>query len=188
MVNTEKELNKFQKKFEKAGRKLLKKLDTKNYIKVLGNYQAVDVTEQDKDLIVTTTYFSNISTRRTIVNTLKTIKYTRTTNWCEQVVIAFMEEVMDLYLHEGDDKYIKEREKEISLRYNVPTSRLKTQLALFLNNLDKGTDKFNILLYFSEYEILKWKYRDITKLQEDIEAGKVNSYNLYLLKRLDYIE
>ena len=98
-----------------------------------------------------------------------------------------MEEVIDLYLHEGDDEIIEQREVEISERYNVKISRLKTQVALFINNLENYKDKFHIMQYFSGYEIVLWKYRDIEKLQEDVENNNLNTYDDYLLKRLDKI-
>ena len=41
---------------------------------------------------------------------------------------------MNLYLYEADDTIISTCEKEISERYNVKTNRLKTQVALFINN------------------------------------------------------
>lgn len=183
-----KEIGKFGLKFEKLGYKLLKKLSLHRYIKSFGSFQPVTVNLDHKDLIVTSTYFSNITTRRTIVNTLRNINYKREDGWTEQVAIAFMEEVISLYLYEGNDDYIKDEEKDISERYNVPVNRLKTQIALFLNNLENGRDKFNIYSYFSAYEIVKWKYRDMNKLQQDIEEDKLSLTDRILLKELDIIE
>lgn len=183
-----KEIGKFGLKFNKIGYKLLKKLSLHRYLKSFGRFQPVNVNLDHKDLIVTSTYFSNITTRRTIVNTLRNINYKREDGWTEQVAIAFMEEVISLYLYEGDDDYIKDEEKDISERYNVPVNRLKTQIALFLNNLENGRDKFNIYSYFSKYEIVKWKYRDINKLQQDIEEDKLSAMDRILLKELNIIE
>ena len=182
-----KHINSFEKKFKKLGKKLLNKLSVSQYLKTFGSYQPVSTHKEDMDLIVTSAHFANISTRRTIVNTLKAINFKREDKWTEQVAIAFMEEVIDLYLHEGDDEIIKQREVEISERYNVKVSRLKTQVALFINNLENYKDKFHIMQYFSGYEIVLWKYRDIEKLQEDVENNNLNTYDDYLLKRLDKI-
>ena len=99
-----------------------------------------------------------------------------------------MSEVMNLYLYEVDETIISTCEKEISKRYNVKSNRLKTQVALFINNYEKGKDKFNIGSYFSDYEIIKWKYRDIEKLQDIIEKDSLNKKDEFLLKRLDIIE
>lgn len=182
------EIGKFGSKFTKQGYKLLKKLSLNQYLRTLGSFQPVSVNLDHKDLIVTSTAFSNLTTRRTIVKTLQNINYKRDSKWTEQAAIGFMEEVISLYLYEGDDEYIKDQEKDISIRYNVPVNRLKTQIALFLNNLETGKDKFNILEYFSVYDLVKWKYRDLNKLQEDIEANKIDPRDYKALKELNIIE
>lgn len=184
-----KTLNKYESKIKKASLKLLKNTTMKQYINTLGSYQSIVIKHQDKDLIITSSYFANISTRRTIVNTLKSINYKRgNADWNEKVAIAFISEVMDLYLYEADETIISACEKEISKRYNVKSNRLKTQVALFINNYEKGKDKFNMGSYFSDYEIIKWKYRDIEKLQDIIEKDSLNKKDEFLLKRLDIIE
>lgn len=180
--------NKFSDKFKAIGDKILHKISTKDYINMYGFYQPIVVRYSDKDLFVSTSYFSNISTRRTIVKTLKNINYKRgNKDWSEKVAIAFMEEVFDLFLNEANDDIVDSYKKEISNRYNVPTNRLKTQVALFLNNLEKGKDKFNILSYFSIYEIITWKYRDSEKLQELIEQNKISENDLNILRKLERI-
>ena len=60
-------------------------------------------------------------------------------------------------------------------------------MALFLNNLERGMDKFHILSYFSIYEIMEWKYRDIEKLQELIEENKLPEEDRKLLIRMNKI-
>lgn len=183
-----KTINRFSNKFEKLGRRVLKEISLEDYIKTYGHFQPNVVCEEDKDLFVTTSYFSNISVRRTIVKTLEDIKYKRGKNdWSEKVAIAFMEEVINLFLNEGNNEIVDTKIGEISKRYNVPTNRLKTQVALFLNNLEKGKDKFNILSYFSIYEIMEWKYRDVEKLQELIEADKLSAEDRKLLTKMNRI-
>ena len=183
-----KTINRFSNKFEKLGRRLLKEISLEDYIKTYGHFQPDVVCEEDKDLFITTSYFSNISVRRTIVKTLEDIGYRRgKKDWSEKVAIAFMEEVINLFLNEGNDEIVDAKIEEISKRYNVPTNRLKTQIALFLNNLEKGKDKFNILSYFSIYEIMEWKYRDSEKLQELIEQNKISDNDLNILRKLERI-
>lgn len=182
-------ITKFNKSFIKNSTNLLNHINMYDYIENFGKYQTLTVKVNNKDLIVTSSVFANISTRRTLVNTLKNINYQRgNQKWVEQAVIAFLEEVMSLYLYEGDDDYIKTVEKDISKRYNVAINRFKTQVALFLNNLDKGKDNFHILSYFSPYEIITWKYRDINKLQEAIENDKISEKDKNFLRDLNIIE
>ena len=183
-----KTINRFSNKFEKLGRRVLKEISLEDYIQTYGHFQPNVVCDEDKDLFVTTSYFSNISVRRTIVKTLEDINYKRCKNdWSEKVAIAFMEEVFDVFLNEGNNEVVDLRIEEISKRYNVPTNRLKTQVALFLNNLEKGKDKFNILSYFSIYEIIAWKYRDTEKLQELIEKDELPEEDRKLLVKMNRI-
>ena len=177
----------------KAGEKYLNKIDLNKididtYIKTLGTFPiSLDYKNKDVNIILTSSYFENISARRTIIETLNDINFRRGNNWTEKIVIAFMDEVISLYLYEGNDEIIRKREEEISYKYNVPINRLKTQVALFIINLDNNHDKFNILEYFSKYEIIMWKYRDIDKLQELIEEEKVPENDLKLLRDLKFI-
>ena len=172
----------------KVGEKYLNKIDIDTYIKTLGTFPiSLDYKNKDVNIILTSSYFENISARRTIIETLNDINFRRGNNWTEKIVIAFMDEVISLYLYEGNDEIIRKREEEISYKYNVPINRLKTQVALFIINLDNNHDKFNILEYFSKYEIIMWKYRDIDKLQELIEEEKVSENDLKLLRDLKFI-
>lgn len=187
-MKTKRLVDNFSYKFKTIGEKVLSKITEKEYINTYGFYQPIVVKKEDKDLFISTSYFANISTRRTIVKTLDDIGFKRNKkDWTEKVAIAFMEEVFDLYLNEANDEVIETRRKEISTRYNVPTNRLKTQVALFLNNLDNGKDKFNILSYFSIYEIITWKYRDNEKLQNMIEENKIPESDLDILRKLERI-
>lgn len=123
-----------------------------------------------------------------IIRTLKECKFERTDKWTEKVVNAFIYEVITLYTYVQDATIIESEEVNISERYNVPINRLKTQVALFLTNLKSGKDKFNILHYFSIYNIIKWKYRDLEKLQQDIENQKIDDEDLKYLRELNIIE
>ena len=57
-----KTLNKYESKIKRASLKLLKNITMKQYINTLGSYQPIVIKHQDKDLIITSSYFSNIST------------------------------------------------------------------------------------------------------------------------------
>lgn len=181
--------------FEKLTFKLLKKLSATTYVEVFGKHEITGEDYAWRDLYVTSTPINMMKKRDYIKDTLIAIDYKRESSWTEPVAIAFMSEVMDLYLGEEENKeiegyaeFIEAKANEISKRYNVTKSRLKTQVALFINNLENGKDKFNIYSYFTPYEIIFWKYRDINKLQEDIENGKVRPSELNLLKELEIIE
>ena len=185
MFKCKREIQKFEEKFIKLVKKLFKKLTFKSYFKTFGEVQHISTIDKTgkMDLIVTSSYFFNISTRNSLVNLLRSIDYKRGSNkWVEQVAIAFMYEVIELYTKNGDEYIISELEEEIAERYNVSKNRLKTQVALFLNNLESGKDKFNILSYFSLYEIVMWKYRDIEKFQEDLELNKVSEAEIQIMK------
>lgn len=181
-------IKRFMIRMHKSGKKFLKATDMDTFIKTLGTFQmSLSYPERNLDILITSRYFENISARRTIIKTLEDIDFVRNKNWTEKVAIAYMDEVMSLYLYEGDPDYIKEKESIIARRYNVPISRLKTQLALFLINLENNHDNFHILDYFSEYELVLWKYRDINKLQELIENNKLNEKDQKLLQDLKII-
>lgn len=189
IVTSNRNVKKFDKQFAKAGKKLLNKISVSMYLKTFGTYQSnINALEGRKSLIVTSNDFLNISSRKTIVDTLKEIHFERKDDkWTTKTAIAFLDEVMNLFLFEGDDDIIKLTSDEISKRYNVPVSRLKTQTALFINNLYSGIDKYGIYNYFSKYEIVRWKYRDINKLQSDVENNKLLDDDRKILEELEII-
>lgn len=171
----------------------LKKLDLDKYLPSSELHYTIKELE-DIDIILTNSYYNNIVKRQTIVKTLKDIKYERKdTKWTSCTAIAFMEEVMsiemlfEVYNFSLQIKHNSDLEKiclDISNRYNVPISRFNTQLALFIRNWEQGNDKFEISEYFSIYEIVKWKYRDVDKLQQDIENNKITDEELQAIRKL----
>jgi len=182
------DVDKLNKVFTKKAGKLLEKMSLRQYINTFGLLQPIRVESKDgKDLYISSNYFANISTRRTLKYLLKEIEYQRKDKWCSQIVVAFIHEVMDLYMTQGDPAIIKAKEKSISKRYNVPISRLKTQVALFINNLDRCKDTYGIYDYFTRIEILMWKYRDVKTLQKDLAQNKVKENDLQILKNLEII-
>lgn len=181
-------VKKFKDKFNKSAKRFLTKITTEEFI---DNRLQFDIGCIDyyKDLHITSSFTIKRDLRTTFVKVLKDIKYKRQdSSWTETTVIAFMHEVMNLYLsHHTSEAFIKGKELIISERYNVPVNRIKTQMALFLNNLAKGYDKFNINYYFTNYDLINWKYRDRKKLQKDIENNKIGACDLRLLKEYGII-
>lgn len=183
-MNTIKLIEKMNKQFAIFCNKFVNKINTKQYIQIFGTFQPISFKQGEKDFILTTTPFSNITTRNTIVNTLRKTNYKRNQEkWNSFTAIGFMQEVINLY-NIGQDEMFNEKAKEISDRYNVPINRFKTQIALFITNLEQGNDKFGILDYFTIYDIVNWKYRDLDKLQEDVQNNKIPENELQAIKEL----
>lgn len=177
-------INKLNKKFNKICYNYFKKTKLTEYLADFGYVQPITYTSEPKDLIITSNYFCNKTTRRTIVNTLYDTNFKRDNKWTSSSVIGFMEEVINVYTYVTDPNEIDSRKKQISLRYNVPESRLKTQLALFIRNLENGNDKFGILDYFSPIEIVSWKYKDPEKLNNDVQNNKIPEWELNIIKEI----
>ena len=140
----------------------------------------------DKDTyFITTTSASLNKLRRDYMvlaldmcNTVRTAKE----KWTETTAICFMHEVMNLTDNSTDE--IKEY---ISKKYAVPVSTLNTQVALFINNYERGSDKYCIDDFFTRYEILAWKYRDLEKLQNLVETNQIDEKQLNELKEYGII-
>lgn len=139
--------------------------------------------------------------RKQIVATLIETNYHRENNkWQPKVIIGFITEVLQYFKGElffdvenntiilrhfqKRNKYYEDYLKRLCDRYNVPESRLKTQMALFLRNAKEGKDKANLYEYFSPYELIRWQYRDKEKLQQDLEDNKLNDLEIQLIKDL----
>ena len=175
-----KQLDKLEKEFTKSCKKFIKSTTLEQYLSAFNEIQPVTYYEDDRNLFITSSYFANLSTRRTMVRTIKGLDYKRgNKEWCEFNVIPFIQEVFTLSI-EGSANYEEDR-KEISQRYNVPVSRLNTQVALFIRNYENGNDKYGIGDYYSKFDIFAWKYRDLSKLQEDLEKGKVSKETLEIV-------
>lgn len=177
----------YQKYLLKNLNTVLKKCNLRNYLDEFCFTEPTRCTYKDIDLIVTSSIREHIYKRDNIVNTLKDINYKRgNKEWNESTAVAFIHEVFLLYKNETDPNN-DELNKQISKRYNIEINRFKTQVALFINNWEKGKDKFHLEQYFSKYEFILWKYRDIEKLQKCIEEDKLNEQYIEILRQLDYI-
>lgn len=185
-----KKIEKFQRKFEKDAVKLLNKLTYPEFYNNFGFYQSI-YAEGDtpaKNLIVTSRCLENISARKQIVDTLKQIEYKRTNEWTESSVIGFVDEAIDLLTKGRDEEDFNNYKQEICERYNVASNRIKTILGTFIRNAEQGEDKYNIRHYFYRIEILKYKYQDCNKLQEDIESNKISNFDKHILYEFGMIE
>ena len=130
---------------------------------------------QGKKLYLVNDLQAKFNTRWNFVDTLAEIKYERGDNkWTPIVVVAFLQECISVFTEPY--LYASTRGiniKEISKRYNVAENRLKTQMALFINNLINDKDKFNLLEYFDIHELYAWKYRDDDYLLDALENKKL---------------
>ena len=122
---------------------------------------------------------------RTIIkNTLNDINYIKQKEdkWSTSAVVVFLDDVFELANYDKNSEEYKELADSISKRFNVPINRLNSQANLFLLNLNKGQDNFKINTYFSDLEILLYKYRDADKLQQCINENKLTEKELRIIK------
>lgn len=181
----------------------LKKYEKMDYLKYvnlfLGQYFEFKRKDGRDGFVLVTEYNLKHSDRINLVKILQQTNYHRGDNiWTEVSAIGFMTEVMNYYLFSSDfySYYIEDNSQilcpleEIEERYNVKQNRFKTQVALFLMNLNKGNDKFNILKHFTQLDLLLWKYRDNNpeQIQEDIEKQVLTEDTLELMRKLFNLE
>lgn len=125
--------------------------------------------------------------RQLMCKVLKDTKHIRTgKKWSTSEAICFMHEVIEMEkrIELMTSEEHKEMMKDIGERYNVSPNRLKSIVMLFLWNLRKGVDKFDIYHYFTFYEIMVFKYRDTDALQEALEEGKLSYIEENLAREL----
>lgn len=190
-TNSTKRIEKFKTKFEKEGAKLLNNISVIDYYRNFGLYQDIcaESYAAAKSLIVTSPCFENISARKVITDTLKAINYKRKAEWTEPVVIAFLDEAMSLYLSPLPSEAEQDKfRKEICARYNVKSHRIANTISTFIHNAEMSTDKYNVRQYFHRFEILRYKYRNVEKLQKDIENNVISLHDRKLLLELGMIE
>lgn len=198
-MDTSVELAKLANNLNKKLRKYTK-MDYMDYVNLFKGIGFVFNRVDNRDKLILVPDFNfKFEKRIDFVLALKQINYHRNKDkWTGVTAIAFMTEVMNYYMKDSEfyKDYIGSSCKilcpleEIEERYNVPQNRFKTQVALFLINLDKGNDKFNILNYFTQIDLLLWKYRDndIERIQKDIEKQILTEDILNLTKKLFNLE
>lgn len=174
-------------KFSKIAEEFCNKVSLEDYTNLsTENYAIKYKNDNNKTLGIVTEQYQKSMVRSIIVDILSDINYKRgDKKWISQTVIAYMDEVIKVFTEPYVDEKVREEvKKEIGKRYNVPVNRLKTQLALFIINLDKGVDKYNIKDYFTAYEIFKWKYRDEDKLQKATENNTLSKMDKQIIEEL----
>lgn len=191
MKNRYRELNKMCDRITRVSKKF-NRMDYLEYEKFLGD-KCIAVNRddnRDKFLILTESN-AKFRLRCSTVNILRQINYHRNADkWTEPVAIAFMHEVMLYYGTTCIKSTGGSTLEDISERYNVKQNRIKTQMALFLLNYKKGTDKFNIDNHFTQLELLLWEYRDCDKedLQKIIEKQILTEDTLTLVRKIFNLE
>lgn len=191
MKNRYRELNKMCDKITRASKKF-NRMDYLEYEKFFGDKCIAINREDNRDrLLILTESNSKFRLRSSTVHILKEIDYHRNEDkWTEPVAIAFMHEVMVYYGTTCIKSTGISTLEDISTRYNVKQNRIKTQMALFLLNYKKGTDKFNIENHFTQLELLLWEYRDYDKedLQKAIEKQLFTEDTLTLIRKIFNLE
>lgn len=206
MKNIYRKLDKFNNKFNKAVKEInIKQKDF--YNNYFDKQTFIACTNNKMTFICSSATNYKKTKREEIVKTLINIDYKRKNNsWNSATIIGFMTEAIKFSMDQAfyidslidgsimnmpfelESKAYKQCLNNLCNRYNVPKNRINTQIALFIMNAEKGHDKANLLEYFDYIELVKWKYRDIEKLQTDIEKDKVDELSLQILKDLEIIE
>ena len=132
---------------------------------------------KDRNYWLHSTAWIKIRRRIEVVETLKGIDYKRgNDNWTSQTVAAFIDEVFGLR-----KDYDVEKAAEISNRYNVDINKLNQQASFFIS-LKRSTYSLN--WYFSEYELVSWKYRDVKTLKKALQNETISEREIQILKEL----
>ena len=123
--------------------------------------------------------------RETIRKALIETNFVKTDKeWSCTETVAFYDLVFDTYLSNYSEKRIEANEKLISKMFSIPENRIKSTISIMLRNLEKYGDKLGIYNYFSLYEIVQFKYRDLDKLQELVEKNEVPDEELKIVKEI----
>lgn len=141
----------------------------------------------NKTLSIVTEQYQKSMVRNVMIETLNNVGFKRgNKKWTTNMVIPFMQEIMDLYSQPYlNDIEFENAKKELSKKYNVPVSRLKTQMALFFINYDKGNDKYGIDKYFTHWDIFNWKYNSNSeKLAQATENDKLTEIDRQIINEL----
>ena len=185
-----KNYRKLRTEFAVLSNKCMNEVNIHDFNKVCGQSVKSSNKDMTNSMIVTTEEIHKSRLRKEIVDTLIQTKYTRTNNggkWAPNVIIAFLHEALYYIKNENNlsDSFKSSFQEHIEEMYGVKPNRIKSQVALFIMNFERGNDKSDIRYYFTEYEILTLKYHnDIKKLQKAVEEGKVTSRELHLINNL----
>ena len=123
--------------------------------------------------------------RETIRKALIETNFVKTDKeWSCTETVAFYDLVFDTYLSNYSEKRVEANEKLISKMFSIPENRIKSTISIMLRNLEKYGDKLGIYNYFSLYEIVQFKYRDLDNLQELVELNDVPEEELKIVKEI----
>lgn len=185
-----KNYRKLQTEFAVLSHRCMNGVNINNFNKVCGQSIKSNSKDMTNSMILTTEEIHKSKLRKEIVDTLIQTKYTRVntgSKWAPKVTIAFLHEALYYIKNENNlsDSFKSSIQEHIKDMYLVEPNRIKTQVALFLMNFERGNDKAEIRYYFTEYEILTLKYHnDIEKLQKAVEEGKVTNRELQLIDNM----
>lgn len=179
-------------KYNKKYNKITKKFCKQMYIDSIYKYELSpfnDMIYTDDDLDLSYHNMSDIALykkkRLSIVETLESISYRRDDKWEPMVIVAFLTEIFDLeddYKNEVPIEYINKQIEKLETRYNIKKDEFNTQADLFIENLQNKKDADRWGRYFTPYDIIRWKYRNIDKLMDSINNNKINDKELYYIR------
>ena len=182
-----KNYRKLRTEFAVLSNKCMNEVNIHDFNKVCGQSVKSRNKDMTNSMILTTEEIHKSRLRKEIVDTLIQTKYVKDNKWAQKVVIAFLHEALYYIKNEINlsDSFKSSFQKHIEEMYGVKPNRIKSQVALFIMNFERGNDKSDIRYYFTEYEILTLKYHnDIEKLQKAVEEGKVTNRELHLIDNL----
>lgn len=117
--------------------------------------------------------------RQEIVNTLKAIDYKRNEDkWNRLTIVAFLHELICLRAcaFEDCDGMLE--------RYNIAENRVNNQSVFFIN----ARNSYGLSEYFTDEELIAWKYRDRDLLATKLNNNKVSESDLEVLLRLGIVK
>lgn len=185
MSKINRRLLKYRNKLFKETVDFVGKLSESDYIKLLDNKDlSFPLVVGSRTIFIKSWEDIKRDERNNYTKILRETNYTRPKgHWTEIDVISFLNEVLQLKLHESNYNHddLIQLKMEIADRYNLYIHQLDTYAKKYIDGCEKE-DKFNIKQYFTKYELLRYKYADENKLYEDTENGKISDEDLELIK------
>ena len=139
--------------------------------------------------------------RNIIVDTLRNTNFKRESKWNKYSTIGFIEEMIRYNYKRNIPTYGEPNEtrtmdqdledylNEISERYSIPKSKLKSTMSIMLINIKKGNDQYNLLDYFDWYELFQYKYENNKEqLIKDFEEGKLYKEEEKIYRQISGVE
>ena len=178
-------LIKFNRDFSKSFKRYIQNMNYRDYLELTETGHTLSLVSNGNLFI---TYSENQLyklRRNVIISTLKNINYKRGDTWDRTSTVGFMDEVIKCKFDLDDVLSQDEYLSLISERYNIPKNKIYANMALILTNLKRNIDPYGVRKYFSDYELLMYKYKDNEeKLYNDIEENKLSDKELSLVKKI----